>query len=147
MSGIAGVALASARKRHESAPHRAILAEESRVPRNRMPRNDLKGNLELLILKTLEQQGRLHGYGIVVHIKRASKELLHVEEGSLYPALVRMERSRWIASDWSLTGTNRRAKYYRLTGRGGKELRRAEKDFEQLVKGMRAMFESEDHRS
>jgi PadR family transcriptional regulator, regulatory protein PadR len=106
----------------------------------RMARNDLQGSLDLLVLKTLSQVGTLHGYGIVLHIQRASDELLNVEEGSLYPALHRMEQSGWIRSDWALTETNRKAKYYKLTAAGRKELQEAEKSFEQLVKGIRAIF-------
>jgi PadR family transcriptional regulator, regulatory protein PadR len=105
-----------------------------------LARNDFQGSLDLLVLKTLAQRGELHGYGIVLHIQRASEELLRVEEGSLYPALHRMEQSRWISSEWALTETNRRAKYYQLTAVGRKELRDAEESFEQLVKGIRAML-------
>jgi PadR family transcriptional regulator PadR len=105
-----------------------------------MARNDLQGSLDLLVLKTLSQRGRLHGYGIVLHIQRASDELLQVEEGSLYPALHRMEQSGWIHSEWALTETNRRAKYYRLSAAGRKQLQEAEESFDQLVKGVRAML-------
>ena len=105
-----------------------------------MARNDLQGTLDLLVLKTLSQMGELHGYGIVLHIQRASEELLSVEEGSLYPALHRMEMSGWIRSEWKVTDTNRKAKYYRLTPAGQKELQSAEKNFEQLVKGIRAIL-------
>ncbi len=105
-----------------------------------MARNDLQGSLDLLILKTLSQRGRLHGYGIVVHIQKASKELLQVEEGSIYPALHRMEQSGWIGSEWALTETKRRAKYYSLTLAGQKQLLAAEVGFEQLVKGIRAIL-------
>lgn len=105
-----------------------------------MAKNDLQGSLNLLVLKTLAQRGRLHGYGIVLHIQRASDELLQVEEGSLYPALHRMEQSGWVRSEWALTETKRKAKYYRLTAAGWKQLQRAEEDFEQLVKGIRAML-------
>jgi PadR family transcriptional regulator PadR len=105
-----------------------------------MARNDLQGSLDLLVLKTLSQRGRLHGYGIVLHIQRASDELLQVEEGSLYPALHRMEQGGWISSDWALTETNRKAKYYRLTAGGRRQLQEAEQSFDQLVKGVRAMF-------
>jgi PadR family transcriptional regulator, regulatory protein PadR len=105
-----------------------------------MPRNDLQGTLDLLVLKTLSQMNELHGYGIVLHIQSASDALLSVEEGSLYPALHRMEMSGWIRSEWKLTETSRKAKYYRLTASGQKELQKAEKDFEQLVKGIRAIF-------
>jgi PadR family transcriptional regulator PadR len=105
-----------------------------------MAKNDLQGTLDLLVLKTLSQTGSLHGYGIVLHIQRASDELLRAEEGSLYPALHRMEQSGWIASDWALTETGRKAKYYKLTASGRKQLQEAEKDFEQLVKGVRAIL-------
>lgn len=106
-----------------------------------MARNDLQGSLDLLVLKTLAQRGRLHGYGIVLHIQQASDDLLQVEEGSLYPALHRMELSGWISSEWGLSETtNRKAKYYRMTAAGRKELRDAEESFEQLVKGIRAML-------
>jgi len=105
-----------------------------------MAKNDLQGTLELLVLKTLSQMGSLHGYGIVIHIQRASDELLRVEEGSLYPALHRMEQNGWIASEWALTETNRKAKYYKLTAVGRKQLQEAEKNFEHLVKGVRAIL-------
>jgi PadR family transcriptional regulator, regulatory protein PadR len=105
-----------------------------------MARNDLQGSLDLLVLKTLSQRSKLHGYGIVAHIQRASDELLQVEEGSIYPALHRMEQSGWISSDWALTETGRKAKYYRLTTSGAKQLQAAEESFEQLVKGVRAML-------
>ncbi|HEY1810454.1 MAG TPA: PadR family transcriptional regulator [Acidobacteriaceae bacterium] len=105
-----------------------------------MARNDLQGSLDLLVLKTVAQRGRLHGYGIVQHIQRASEELLQVEEGSLYPALHRMEQSGWIRSEWALTETHRKAKYYQLTPAGRKQLDEAEASFEQLVKGVRAIL-------
>ena len=105
-----------------------------------MARNDLQGSLDLLVLKTLSQTGKLHGYGIVLHIQKASDELLQVEEGSIYPALHRMEQSSWICSEWALTESNRKAKYYRLTALGRKQLQAAEESFEQLVKGVRAIL-------
>src|ERR1700758_1213362 len=105
-----------------------------------MAKNDLQGTLDLLVLKTLATAGSLHGYGIVLHIHRASDELLRVEEGSLYPALHRMEQSGWISSEWALTETNRKAKYYKLTAPGRRRLDEAEKDFEELVKGVRAIL-------
>jgi PadR family transcriptional regulator, regulatory protein PadR len=105
-----------------------------------MARYDLQGSLDLLVLKTLMQRGKLHGYGIVLHIQRASDEMLRVEEGSLYPALHRMEQNGWIGSEWALTETGRRAKYYALTAAGRKRLKEAEQDFEELVKGVRAML-------
>jgi PadR family transcriptional regulator PadR len=105
-----------------------------------MAKNDLLGSLGFLVLKTLSQAGPLHGYGIVLHIQKASDELLRVEEGSLYPALHRMEQSGWISAEWALTETNRKAKYYKLTAVGKKQLHETEKSFDQLVKGVRAML-------
>lgn len=105
-----------------------------------MAKTDLQGTVDLLVLKTLAQTGEMHGYGIVLHIQTASDELLRVEEGSLYPALHRMEQNGWISASWALTETNRRAKYYKLTAAGRKHLQEVEKNFEQLVKGVRAML-------
>ncbi len=105
-----------------------------------MAKNDLQGALDLLVLKSLAQTGSLHGYGIALHIQRASDELLAVEEGSLYPALHRMEQSGWIASSWAQTETKRKAKYYKLTAAGRKQLGKAEENFEHLVKGVRAIL-------
>ncbi|WP_263415417.1 PadR family transcriptional regulator [Terriglobus albidus] len=105
-----------------------------------MAKNDLQGTLDLLVLKTLSQKGECHGYGIVLHIQQASDDLLRVEEGSLYPALHRMEQRGWISSDWALTETKRKAKYYKLTSAGRKKLVEVEKDFEHLVKGVRAIL-------
>jgi transcriptional regulator len=105
-----------------------------------MPKNDLQGTLDLLVLKTLSRSQWLHGYGIVRQIQRASDDLLCVEEGSLYPALHRMEQRGWIASQWGLTETNRKAKYYKLTASGRKQLQAAEKDFQELVKGVFALL-------
>jgi PadR family transcriptional regulator PadR len=105
-----------------------------------MAKNDLQGTLDLLVLKTLAQVRELHGYGIVLHIQRASDDLLSVEEGSLYPALHRMEQSGWISSAWALTDTSRKAKFYKLTPAGRRQLAAAEKNFDQLVKGIRTLL-------
>jgi PadR family transcriptional regulator PadR len=105
-----------------------------------MAKKDLQGTLDLLVLKTLAQRGAMHGYGVVLHVQRASDDLLAVEEGSLYPALHRMEHSGWINSNWALTESGRKAKYYSLTAAGRKELESAEKSFDQLVKGVRAVM-------
>jgi PadR family transcriptional regulator, regulatory protein PadR len=106
-----------------------------------MPKNDLQGTLDLLVLKSLAQMGRLHGYGLVLHIQRASKELLRVEEGALYPALHRMEQSGWINAEWGLTENGRKARYYKLKPAGRKRLEEAEKNFEHLVEGVRAILQ------
>jgi transcriptional regulator len=101
-----------------------------------MAKNDLQGTIDLLVLKTLSQIGALHGYGIVLHIQTATDDLLSVEEGSHYPALHRMEQRGWIKSEWGLTETGRKAKYYNLTASGHKHLQQTEKDFQLLVKGV-----------
>jgi transcriptional regulator len=105
-----------------------------------MGKNDLQGTLDLLILKTLAQTRSLHGYGIVLHIQRASDELLQVEEGSLYPALHRMEQNGWISSEWAVSENNRRAKYYKLTPAGRRQLTHVEKNWDQLAKGVQAIL-------
>jgi hypothetical protein len=75
-------------------------------------RNDiLQGTLVLLVLKTLASQGRMHGYAITAHIQRVSADLLRVEEGSLYPALHRMEQDGWVRADWGTTEKNRQARH------------------------------------
>ena len=94
------------------------------------PKNDiLQGTLALLVLRTLSARPRLHGYAITSHIQGVSAELLRVEEGSLYPALHRMERRGWIAAEWGLSEANRRAKFYHLTRGGRARLRAEEKEW------------------
>ena len=83
-------------------------------------RNDiLQGTLGLLVLKTLSAQGRMHGYAITAYIQRASAELLRVEEGSLYPALQRMEQDGGVRAEWGVTEKNRQARFYALTAPEG----------------------------
>jgi PadR family transcriptional regulator, regulatory protein PadR len=92
----------------------------------------LQGSLNLLILKTLSL-GPLHGYAIANHIQQVSDEVLQVEEGSLYPALHRMEQEGWIASEWALSDTNRRVRYYKLTVKGKRQLALEESDWRQIT--------------
>lgn len=106
-----------------------------------MPKNDqLLGSLDLLILKTLAQRGSMHGYGIVLHIQQVSDDLLRIEEGSLYPALHRIEEAGWIESEWRTSENNRRAKYYRLTARGRKQLALEQQSWERVVKGVNSLL-------
>ena len=96
-------------------------------------RNDLlQGTLDLLILRTL-QRGKQHGWGISQIIGFRSKEALNIKEGSLYPALHRLERKGWIESDWGLSENNRKAKYYKLTRAGRKQLEQETAYWEQFV--------------
>jgi transcriptional regulator len=105
-----------------------------------MAKNELQGALDLLILKSLAQLGSMHGYGIATHIERVSDELLNVEEGSLYPALHRMEQSGWVRADWAVTESRRKAKFYTLTAAGRKQLAQREQSWEQVVKGVQAIL-------
>jgi transcriptional regulator len=95
----------------------------------------LQGTLDLLILKSLEN-GAMHGYGIAQHIERISEELLRVEEGSLYPALHRIEQSGWIRAEWKASETGRQAKFYRLTAAGLKQLEEEEDRWQKLTRGV-----------
>ncbi len=98
-----------------------------------MPRGDnLQGALDLLVLKTLSR-GKQHGYGIVVHIQSVTRDALRVEEGSLYPALHRMEQDGWIRAEWGVSGNNRRAKYYELTAAGRRQLAAEEKKWQDIT--------------
>jgi PadR family transcriptional regulator PadR len=92
----------------------------------------LPGTLDMLILKTLSI-GVMHGYGIAQHIRTVSGEVLHVEEGSLYPALQRLQLQGLVASDWGHSANNRRARYYRLTRAGRRALGNAESSFDRLI--------------
>jgi transcriptional regulator len=83
--------------------------------------DQLHGTLDMLVMKTLEG-GPLHGYAIALRLERLSHDVLSVEEGSLYPALYRMEHRGWLASEWALTDTGRRARFYRLTRSGRAQL-------------------------
>ena len=101
------------------------------------PRSDqLRNTLDLLVLKTLAARGRLHGYAISNHIQQASAEELRVEEGSLYPALHRIESEGWIASEWTVSNAGRRIKVYRITAAGRKQLEREQESWARLARGV-----------
>jgi PadR family transcriptional regulator, regulatory protein PadR len=91
------------------------------------------GTLYLLILKTLARSGELHGYEIADSIQRSSDEVLQVEEGSLYPALQRMLIKGWVTAEWGTTAGNRRARYYKLTKAGHKQLAVELSQFERVI--------------
>lgn len=100
-------------------------------------KNDiLQGTLALLVLKTLASAGRMHGYAITSDIQRVSADLLRVEEGSLYPALHRMEQQGWLKATWGVTEKNREARFYSLTARGRKQLSRERENWAKLVEGV-----------
>ena len=95
----------------------------------------LQGTLDLLILKALKL-GPMHGFGISVLIRQMSEELLRVEQGSLYPALYRLERRGWIAAEWGVSDNNRKARYYRLTPAGRKQLAEETTNWEKLSRAI-----------
>ncbi len=99
----------------------------------------LPGTLEMLILKTLTL-GSMHGYGIAQHLQQLSQDVLQVEEGSLYPALQRMQLKGWVSSEWGQTPTKRRARYYSLTADGRKQLEREVADFDRLLVAIRRVM-------
>ena len=92
-----------------------------------------QGTLALMVLKTLETMGQQHGYGIARRIEQTSGQLLAVNYGTLYPALLKLEQEGYIASVWGLSDNNRRAKYYRLTRAGRKQLEREAREWEQTT--------------
>jgi transcriptional regulator len=95
----------------------------------------LQGTLDLLVLKTLSR-GPEHGYGIASHIQQVSNDALRIEEGSLYPALHRMEQAGWIAAEWQVTENNRRARLYRLTLAGRKHFEHEGDKWDRLTKAV-----------
>lgn len=103
-------------------------------------RKDLfPGALELMVLQTLERQP-LHGYALAQHIKRTSNDLLHVEEGSLYPALQRMLREGWVKARWTQSSSGRRVRLYELTPAGARHLSRELSSFERMLEGIRLVL-------
>jgi len=92
----------------------------------------LQGTLDLIVLKTLETMGALHGYGIAQRIQQISDNLLHLNQGTLYPALLRLEQRGWIASKWGTSVNNRRARYYSLTKTGHAQLAEETENWERF---------------
>lgn len=95
----------------------------------------LQGTLDLLVLKVLAR-GPEHGYGITLRVKQLSEDALRVEEGSLYPALHRMEQDGWIKPEWKASENNRRAKYYQLTAKGKKRLAKEQENWARVAEGV-----------
>ena len=105
-------------------------------------KNDiLQGTLTLLILRALATQGPSHGYALCARIKTASDELLRLEEGSLYPALHRMEREGWLQSSWLVTDKGRKAKLYEITKKGRAQLADEEESWDRLTRGVALVLE------
>lgn len=102
-------------------------------------RDLLPGMLDMLVLKTLSAQP-MHGYGIAQHLLRLSKDVIHVEEGTLYPALQRMRQKGWVRAEWRQTPNNQRARYYSLTPDGRRRLGEQEQGFAELMAAVRRVM-------
>jgi transcriptional regulator len=103
----------------------------------RKSRNDiLQGTLTLLVLRSLEGRGPMHGYALWRHIQSTSSDLLRVEEGSLYPALHRMEQEGWLSATWNVTDKGRRAKVYAITAEGRRQRGTEQESWERLTRGV-----------
>lgn len=106
----------------------------------------LQGTLDMLILQAL-QWGPMHGYGIAQNIRMKSGEVLQVETGSLYPALHRLERQRWVTSKWKETESKQRAKFYQITAKGKEQLASDHERWRQMVKAIGAVMEPGEEQS
>jgi len=92
----------------------------------------LQGTLDLMVLKTLDTLGAMHGYGIAQRIQQISQDVLYLNQGTLYPALLRLEQRGWIQSEWGASENNRKAKYYSLTKSGRRQLREETEDWQRM---------------
>jgi PadR family transcriptional regulator PadR len=115
------------------------MKREREVYRNRIEL--LQGTLDMLVLKTL-QWGPQHGYGIAQALRTRSGEVLQVETGSLYPALHRMERQKWIAAEWRVTEQNQRARFYRITAEGRRQLANDRSRWDAMVAAIASILEA-----
>ena len=101
----------------------------------------LPGTLEMLVLRTLTI-GEMHGYGIAQHLRNVSRDVLQVEEGSLYPALQRLRIKGWVKAEWRQTPNNRRARYYMITTAGRKQLGEERESFDRLILAIQRVMET-----
>ena len=103
----------------------------------------LQGTLDLMVLKTLRALGEMHGYGIARRIEQVSQDILALNQGTLYPALVRLEQRRWIKSRWGISDTGRRARFYSLTPTGLRHTEAEEKNWRRTAAVMARFIEAE----
>jgi PadR family transcriptional regulator PadR len=117
-------------------------AGERAMPKPKADRNELlQGTLDLLVLKTVAR-GPEHGWGIAQRIRQISGEIFQVNQGSLYPALHRLEERGWVASEWGVSDANRQAKFYRLTRAGERQLARETENWAELASGVARILEA-----
>ncbi len=103
----------------------------------------LQGTLDLLILKTLETMGPMHGWGIARRLEQVSENLLQMNQGTVYPALLRLDQAGWIRSDWGISENNRRARFYSLTTAGRRRLRTEERNWDRMAAVITRVLRSE----
>jgi PadR family transcriptional regulator PadR len=101
----------------------------------------MQGTLDLMVLKTLESMGELHGYGIARRIEQVSANSLSLNQGTIYPALLRLEQRGWIAAEWGVSETGRRARFYSLTASGRKEIQQETENWERIAATMARFLE------
>src|SRR5665213_2503399 len=101
----------------------------------------MQGTLDLMVLKTLESMGTLHGYGIARRIEQVSANSLSLNQGTIYPALLRLEQRGWIAAEWGVSETGRRARFYSLTASGRKEIQQETENWERIAATMARFLE------
>ena len=107
-------------------------------------KNDvLQGTLDLMVLKTLQNLGEMHGYGLARRIEQVSEDILRLNQGTLYPALVRLEQRRWIRSKWGLSETGRRARFYSLTAAGRRQIEAEEEKWKRTAAVMGRFIEAQ----
>ena len=107
----------------------------------------LQGTLDLMVLKTLETMGSLHGYGIALRLQQISGDVLQLNQGTLYPALLRLEQRGWIASKWGTSSNNRRARFYALTRGGRRQLHREAEQWHRMAGIMARLLDPAKERS
>ena len=103
----------------------------------------LQGSLDLMVLQTLASMGPLHGYGIARRIEQVSRNALHLNQGTIYPALLRLQQKHWIAAEWGTSENNRRAKYYEITRLGRKQLAAEAASWSRIAETMQRLLEGE----
>lgn len=96
----------------------------------------LQGTLDLMVLKTIESMGPLHGYGVARRIEQVSGNTVSLNQGTIYPALLRLEQRGWVKSEWGISETGRRAKFYALTRRGRKQIEQETENWERIAATM-----------
>lgn len=101
----------------------------------------LQGTLDLMVLQTLSTLGPQHGYTIAARLEQVSAGAIHLNMGTLYPALMRLEQRGWVRGDWGFTENNRKARFYKLTGAGRRRLTREKADWDRMVSIMSALFQ------